>query len=427
MSNYQIVTAVLANVIYVRVLYKLLHIFFTTSRSRGQENALYGAAYVVLTGAYIIWNEPEITMISNLLVIVGLTCCYSAEWIRRLIVTAFVYSMAFLCEMTVVEAVQVVGFSHYQDYTNKEYIIVQILCKLVTYLVAVWLASLDNLKDDQNVPSNYSLAIFAVPACTIYPTYVLLMAENESAWKLTLSVLLLFFLNGMVFYLYNWLIGLYQDKLSYQVTLEQNKMFERQLETEQEANDKMSRLRHDWNNSLLPILGQLEAGQHQNAEEALRDLLDEIKATQPIVTEIDPALAAVINYKLSDAQDSDIIVSLDVQLPSDLNEHINIQELSILLGNLLDNALRAVKGYEQEPYLTLKMSVKLGVLGIMLSNSFEGAVIQKDGEYKTTKDDQDNHGLGLKTVRRIVDKYQGDLEFISQGSDFTVKIKLFLQ
>ena len=47
MSDYQTITALVANVIYVCALYKLLHGFLTSKRPFWQECCLYGAAYMV--------------------------------------------------------------------------------------------------------------------------------------------------------------------------------------------------------------------------------------------------------------------------------------------------------------------------------------------------------------------------------------------
>ena len=128
MSDYQIITAALANIIYVAVLYKLLHIFFTSTRSRRQELALYAAAYVLLTAAYVLWQKPEVTMASNVLVIFALTCFYPEAWIRRLTAAAFVFSTALLCEMTVVEVMEAVGFSRYDVLNDGEFVWAQKMC-----------------------------------------------------------------------------------------------------------------------------------------------------------------------------------------------------------------------------------------------------------------------------------------------------------
>lgn len=429
MTDYQTITAILANIIYVLVIYKLLHVFLTSQRSTRQEFYLYGAAYGVLTVVYLVWNIPLLTLASNIIVMLALSCAYPASWRRRLLAVAFTASMIFLCETMVIEAIELRGMTHYTDYTNQEYFIAQVTCNLVTYLAAIWLSKLGQLKTEAKLPNNYWVAILAVPALTIIPTYVLLMTVSDK-WNLGLfiSVVLLFILNGLVLYLYGQIIVLYQEKLAQQAIREQNRIFMRQLEVEQEALAKMRQLRHDWNNRLLPILGQMEHKDYLEAETALRRLVAEQGRAGRLVQQGDPVIAAVINYKLAGAQSAGIEVRCTVDIPTDLSKRIDVQEIGVLLGNLLDNAMRAVTEDEQSAhkFIELKLSILLGTLVIVVSNSFAGRLNMAHGEYQTTKNDADTHGLGLKAVQQIVAHYQGDMAIETDDQVFKVRIKLFL-
>ena len=430
MTDYQTITAILANMLYVLVIYKLLHVFLTSQRSAWQELYLYSAAYVVLTAVYLVWNIPLLTLASNIIVMLALSCAYPASWRRRLLAVAFTYSIIFLCETLVIKAIRLRGMAHYTDYTNKEYLIAQILCNLVAYLAALWLSKLGQLKAETELPLKYWFTIWTVPALTIIPIYILLMTVNDD-WNMGLfvSVVLLFALNGLILYLYGQIIVLYQDKLAQQVIREQNRIFMRQLEVEQDALNKMRQLRHDWNNHLLPILAQMEQQEYLGAEAALRGLLAEQGSVDRLVKQGDPVIAAVINYKLTGAQTAGIEVRCAVDLPADLSKRINVQEIGVLLGNLLDNALRAVTEdtHSTNKYIELKLSILLGTLVIVVVNSFDGRLALDHGEYQTTKSDKDNHGLGLKAVRRIVEHYQGDMAIEADDQIFKVRIKLFLQ
>lgn len=430
MTDYQMITAILANMIYVLVIYKLLHVFLTSQRSARQELYLYSAAYVVLTAVYLVWNIPLLTLASNIIVMLALSCAYRASWRRRLLAVAFTASIIFLCETMVVEAIELRGMTHYTDYTNKEYLFAQVLCNLIAYLAALWLSKVGQLKAETELPNKYWAAIWVVPALTIIPIYILLMTVND-VWNLGLfvSVVLLFALNGLILYLYGQMIVLYQEKLAQQVIREQNRIFMRQLEVEQDALNKMRQLRHDWNNLLLPIVGQMEQGDYFAAEMTLRGLIAEMGSMGHFVQCGDPVIAAVINYKLAGAQTAGIEVRCAVDLPADLSKRINVQEIGVLLGNLLDNALRAVTGdsHSTNKYIELKLSILLGTLVIVVANSFDGRLALDHGEYQTTKSDKDNHGLGLKAVRRIVEHYQGDMAIEADDQIFKVRIKLFLQ
>lgn len=238
-----------------------------------------------------------------------------------------------------------------------------------------------------------------------------------------------FFINGLVLYLYDQIIALFQEKLVQQEIGEQNRIFKRQLAIEQEAMDKMRQLRHDWNNLLQPILFQLSNADYQEAEANLRQLVGERNYSERIMKSGDPMIAAIVNYKLANAQAEGIEISCTADLPSDLSERINVQDVSVLLGNLLDNALRAVHEdtKSDKKYISLKLSILRGALLMIVANSYDGQLALAHGEYHTTKADKTNHGLGLKSVRRIVEAYQGDMDIETDAQAFKVRLKLFLR
>lgn len=70
--------------------------------------------------------------------------------------------------------------------------------------------------------------------------------------------------------------------------------------------------------------------------------------------------------------------------------------------------------------------MRLGALLIIVINSFNGYLRMEHGQYQTTKADQQNHGLGLATIRQIVENQQGDLAIETNNAEFKVRIKLFL-
>jgi hypothetical protein len=48
------------------------------------------------------------------------------------------------------------------------------------------------------------------------------------------------------------------------------------------------------------------------------------------------------------------------------------------------------------------------------------------GEFITRKEDSDFHGIGIKSVKKTVEKYHGIIEFTSEGAEFSVDIMLYL-
>ncbi len=44
-------------------------------------------------------------------------------------------------------------------------------------------------------------------------------------------------------------------------------------------------------------------------------------------------------------------------------------------------------------------------LVLEMDNSFDGTIVEKDGDLITSHSDKDNHGLGLESVKSVLEKY----------------------
>lgn len=101
-------------------------------------------------------------------------------------------------------------------------------------------------------------------------------------------------------------------------------------------------------------------------------------------------------------------------------------DISILLGNILDNAFDAsIQLPVQKRQVELSIRFDNNTLIIVLKNQYNGKLVKdKNGKIATTKGDAQNHGIGLKSVIRIADKYHGSV--VIDGSDYMFIIKVLL-
>ena len=77
-------------------------------------------------------------------------------------------------------------------------------------------------------------------------------------------------------------------------------------------------------------------------------------------------------------------------------------DLISMLGNLLDNAIRAAAETQGEKYIKSYIYMKEvgGFCVIKITNPFENIKHTQDGDFATTKKDDGMHGIGLHSVRR---------------------------
>ena len=81
-----------------------------------------------------------------------------------------------------------------------------------------------------------------------------------------------------------------------------------------------------------------------------------------------------------------------------------------MFGNALDNAVECEEKRPEGSRL-IHLSIKdIGnMLFIRVENAYDGPKIT-DGEIETSKDDKRYHGFGIKSMRRIVEKYGGEMD-----------------
>ena len=133
----------------------------------------------------------------------------------------------------------------------------------------------------------------------------------------------------------------------------------------------------------------------------------------------------MVNYKLQSVASENIKVETEIVVPEQLN--IDIADLVTLLGNLLDNALEALKKVDWEQrILTIKIVFSQERLIGRITNTYCGEIHQKDDKILTSKKEKQKHGYGLSNVEKIIKKYNGYMEIDYANWEFRVDFIIYL-
>ena len=99
-------------------------------------------------------------------------------------------------------------------------------------------------------------------------------------------------------------------------------------------------------------------------------------------------------------------------------------DLYCLFGNIIDNALEAVGAVPDKERRVINISVKAknDLVMVQEENYFEGELEFKDGLPRTIKQDKNYHGFGTRSIRMIVNKYDGALTVNAAGGIFHLNI-----
>ncbi len=137
-----------------------------------------------------------------------------------------------------------------------------------------------------------------------------------------------------------------------------------------------------------------------------------------------PAADAVLSYYAAAAERLNAVYDVRFAVPADLT--FPDDELCILLGNLLENAIQALEAQTYgERRLYLRGDIQERKLRLVLDNTFSGTIREKDGQFLSNK--RPGYGLGISSINTIAEKHGGMTSFEAEGNRFHALILIPLK
>lgn len=185
-------------------------------------------------------------------------------------------------------------------------------------------------------------------------------------------------------------------------------------------------LKHDMGNHVL-ILEQLFL---KNETEELEKYMAELKlALSESVAEIktgNPVTDVILTQKQKEADEKGIRFDCKFAYPMDTN--INAFDISVILNNAIENAFEGVNGCA-DPYVYISAYRKKNAYMLEVTNCISKHIELDDetGLPETTKKDKGRHGFGLANIRKVAQKYYGDIDISLEGNKFTLSVMLMAE
>lgn len=199
--------------------------------------------------------------------------------------------------------------------------------------------------------------------------------------------------------------------------------YTRQISDQIEKNRKLI---HDFRHHLRTLSVFSEKEQDAELQTYLDHISDEIFLSESISSEIfsnTPAVNALLQYYYTYAKQQDIKVNFqwvpNVTVLSDI-------EFCTLLGNLLENAIDACKHQAIENVKKIELFTKETehMIFICIENTYDGIFEKQEDRFLSRKHKNTNAGIGLESVRDIVECHNGDLDICPEENIFRVRIDL---
>jgi len=198
----------------------------------------------------------------------------------------------------------------------------------------------------------------------------------------------------------------------------------RELDVVRALSDALRAQAHEYTNRLHTLFGLLRMGHPSEAENYLRELMDD-----PLATERgdagrlrDPYLQGVLAAKNAAAAERGVQLRLTDEsfVPGRLTAPLDVLTV---VGNLLDNAVAAAaRGRRRPAWVEVSLMAQADTLDVVVVDSGDGVPEGSEDRLfepgTTTKADTDRpHGIGLTLARQTARRYGGDLELTQGGME----------
>ena len=234
-----------------------------------------------------------------------------------------------------------------------------------------------------------------------------------TVFSVILNIIIVAFLGSFVRYLH-------EKRRAEEMRLQEvmNQAYFRNLELKKQRDEDVRRLHHDMKNHLLAI-EKLASGQDGHVGEYIGELTAELEPYESLVETGNELLNGILSEKQALARSKDI--DLEIQADCSGLSFISDTDLCTIFGNALDNAIEACEKVQpkEERVIRVKSETMANQVYITVTNSCEGTVDVSKGLPQTTKKDKNMHGIGIRSIRRALEKYNGVLKLRPGERKFT--------
>jgi len=228
--------------------------------------------------------------------------------------------------------------------------------------------------------------------------------------------------NIITYYLFTMMNKDYEDKLKINLLEMQNENAKKNIENMDAFVTKMRMTRHDMKNQLLIIDNYIDKENYTDAHNYIKNLINEyLPSFQSFSSTGNIAFDAILNSKIALCNQKNIYI--EVKVKQDSIKKVDQIDTGILFGNLIDNAIEATEN-AKDKRITVDVREQGMYLSILISNSIEKSVLNDNSSLKTSKQDTELHGLGIRSVKEIIKKYDGMIQFFEENNEFNCHILL---
>ena len=359
--------------------------------------------------------NPYINLTINISALFLFALQYKCSFIIRLVCVFLYVGIEFMTEPLGILFLEI-------DNDKGKYLI--LITELIRYVVVLIISQM-KLSKIVTLPRNISSLLLIIPIISVL-NYCLVVNIAVSAINLENILLCITIVisiaatNYLLFYIFNKFNLILYQKHEDELYIQEMQYKEAYYAEVQECNEYVRDIKHDLKNQLLTLYDCVDHSS-EFAASKIKEFLVELEHVDNRIYTENTSLNSILKIKFTMAKEQGIRTEVMVQVP--MNMDIDCGDLGIVYGNLLDNAIEGCeKVIAERRYINLESKYIEGSLVVILKNSKSS---EKNEGLITNKTDRRNHGRGIKSVKRVVEKYNGAIRFGDTGEDFEVNVILY--
>ena len=384
----------------------------------------YFLHFAATSAIYLRFDIPILTLTVNYIILCTISLNYESNYKNRTLISFHILLLLLIPELVVGVFTGYIHFSFFNEagYRNN---IGAILVRIITYMEALLIKNYKTIKNNNLVSNSEWTAAIIIPVTTLILEIMIIQSDDLSPIEVVISLLLVLILNFTAFYLYDSLADYYRKLSDFAIMKKENELYSKQCELMQNSTSCLQAFRHDINNQFMILSELMYKQEYDLVQEHISDLFAQTESNIVYSTTGNIVIDGLVNYKLQNAHENNIIVDSEIAVPNNLM--IDIADIVTILGNILDNAVSAVlKLPEHRRKIVIKVVYDKDRLIIHSENPFNDEIKYMNGEIITSKTDSRNHGYGLKNIEKAVEKYDGYVEIKHKYSIFKIDILLYV-
>lgn len=371
--------------------------------------AIYFILFIIYR--FIINNEIINILLVVLANIISIYFLYKSSFKSSIFHSIILCILQLVAEFLTAYFTSIVFSSSFQNSINNHFESGVILSRILYFLFCSFLSKL-SLKETDAKSWGKWCALSLLPISSIIVITVLKVITDAIPLTLTqniatiVSISFLLLTNIIIYIIYEYAEKSNQKLIELELVNQKNDIDMQYLNLIEKKNETMNIMAHDYKNHVMTISNMSNLSE---IKEYINNMLGEITKYNQIGKTKNKLLDVILGKYLDICKEKEIKFETDIM--SDNLKFINNYDISALFNNLLDNAVEAA-AESHKKFVHLEITNSLNSYHkITVTNSSDNEPKSKNGKLITTKNNKETHGFGTKSIRKIVKKYNGELQW----------------